>query len=117
MCAGTYLFGAAQVELGRSEYVGQRAEPMEQHGGELYYYDEREEEHEHQTNGLQMQVLFADYDLCVYINVCFYNTVICARRTSSISGTLRLTSDVSATVVMFVLTPIGQSKCSLSLFN
>lgn len=41
----------------------QRAEPMEQHGRELYHDDEREEEHKHQTDGFQMQELLADDDL------------------------------------------------------
>lgn len=48
----THLFIAAKVQVGRSEYVGQGPEPMEQHGGELYDDDEREKEHEHQTDGL-----------------------------------------------------------------
>jgi len=43
--------------------VRQRSEPMEQHGGELNYYDECEKEHEHQTDGFQVQVLFANNEL------------------------------------------------------
>jgi len=50
----THLFVAIQVQVGRGEYVGQRPESMEQHGRKLYHYDEREEEHEHQTDGLQV---------------------------------------------------------------
>lgn len=61
--AVTHLFVATQVEVGRGEYVRQRAEPMEQHGRELYDDDEREEEHKHQTDGFQVQVLLADDDL------------------------------------------------------
>lgn len=34
-----YLFVTAQVQIGRSEYVGQCPEPMKQHGGELDDYD------------------------------------------------------------------------------
>lgn len=69
----THLFVAVQVQVGRGEYVRQRPESMEQHGRELYHYDEREEEHKHQTDGLQVQVLFGDYDLCA--NICDYITL------------------------------------------
>lgn len=57
---------AAQVQIGRSEYMGQRTEPMEQHGSELYDYNKREEEHENQTDGFQVQIFFADYDLWTF---------------------------------------------------
>lgn len=38
-------------------------EAMEQHGHELDDQDEGKEEHEHQTDGLQLQVLLTDEDL------------------------------------------------------
>lgn len=43
--------------------MGQRAEPMAHHGRELDHQDEREEEHKHETDRLQLQVLFGDVDL------------------------------------------------------
>lgn len=55
------LLAAAQVR--RRQNVRNRSETMEHHGGELNDQDQREEEHKHQTDGLQLQVLFADVDL------------------------------------------------------
>ena len=43
--------------------MGQRAEAMEQHGRELDNQDEREEEHKHETDRLQLEVFFRDVDL------------------------------------------------------
>lgn len=41
----------------------QSAETMEQHSGELNYQNEREEEHKHQSDGLQLKVFFSDVNL------------------------------------------------------
>lgn len=43
--------------------MGDGAEAMEQHSHKLNDQDEGKEEHKHQTNGLQLQVLLADEDL------------------------------------------------------
>lgn len=43
--------------------MGQSSKSMEQHGHKLDDQDQREEEHKHQSNGLQLQVLFADVHL------------------------------------------------------
>ena len=58
-----YLVAAAGIELARRHDVRQGAEAMEQHGEELDHQDEREEEHEHQTDGLHLQVLLVDENL------------------------------------------------------
>lgn len=36
---------------------------MEQHGSELNNQDQSEEEHEHQTNRLELKILFCDVNL------------------------------------------------------
>lgn len=59
----THLLVPAKRELGRGQDVRQRAEAMEQHGRKLDDQDEREEEHEHQTDGLQLEVLLGDEHL------------------------------------------------------
>ena len=43
--------------------MGQSSKSMEQHGHKLDDQDQCEEEHKHQSNGLQLQVLFADVHL------------------------------------------------------
>lgn len=43
--------------------MGQGAETMEQHGNELDDQNQTEEEHKHQTDGLELQVLFANQHL------------------------------------------------------
>ena len=37
--------------------------PVEQHGNKLNDNDGKEEEHEHDTNGLKMKILFGNQDL------------------------------------------------------
>lgn len=41
----------------------QRAETMEHHPGELDYQDQREEEHEYQTDGLELQIFLCNVNL------------------------------------------------------
>ena len=43
--------------------MGDGAHAMEQHGDKLDEDDGEEEEHEHDTNGFQVKVLFCDQDL------------------------------------------------------
>lgn len=43
--------------------MGQSSKPMEQHSHKLNYKDKSEEEHKHQSNWLQLQILLADVDL------------------------------------------------------
>lgn len=43
--------------------MGQRAESMEQHRGELYDQYQRKEEDEHETDWLELQVLLRDVHL------------------------------------------------------
>jgi hypothetical protein len=49
-----YLLVAVPVELGGSQDVRNGSKAMEQHGHELDDQDQSKEEHEHQTNGLQL---------------------------------------------------------------
>ena len=53
--------------------MGQRAESMEQHRGELYDQYQRKEEDEHETNRLKLQVLFRD----VYLKIHSWNQTRC----------------------------------------
>ena len=50
-------------DVGGGHDVGNGAEAMEQHRDELDQYDGEEKEDQHDTDGLQMQVLFRDQDL------------------------------------------------------
>lgn len=43
--------------------MGDGSEAMEQHGRELNDQNQGKEEHEDETNGLQLQVLLGDVDL------------------------------------------------------
>lgn len=43
--------------------MGDSAKAMEQHSHKLDNEDEGKEEHKHETDGLQLQVLLADEDL------------------------------------------------------
>lgn len=53
----------------------QGAETMEQHGRELNYQNQGEEEHKHQTDGLQLEVLFRDVHLGRSQRVSFSSSV------------------------------------------
>ena len=55
----------AAVQLRRGQDMGDGAHAMEQHGDELDEDDGEKEEHKHDTDRLQMQVLFRDQDLKV----------------------------------------------------
>lgn len=54
---------AAPVELGCGKDMRQGSETMEQHGSKLDHQDQREEEHEHQTDRFQLEILFRDVHL------------------------------------------------------
>lgn len=43
--------------------MGNRTESMEHHGAELNNQNERKEEHKHQSNWLELQVLFGNVNL------------------------------------------------------
>lgn len=53
----------AEVQFRRGQDVRQGSEAMEQHGRELDDQDEGEEEHKHQTDGLQLQIFLTDVHL------------------------------------------------------
>lgn len=59
----THLLVPAEGQLGGGQDVGQCSEAMEQHGRKLDHQNEREEEHEHQTDGFQLEVLLRDQHL------------------------------------------------------
>lgn len=57
------LLVEAQIEVSRGQDMGQSSKPMEQHGCELDDQNQGEEEHKHQSNRFQLQILFADMNL------------------------------------------------------
>lgn len=61
---------AAKVQFGRRQNMGNRSEPMEHHGAELNDQNQRKEEHEHQSDRFQLQVLLGNVHLCIVVEIC-----------------------------------------------
>lgn len=59
----SYLLVAEEVDFGGRQNVRDGAESVEQHGHELDDQNQREEEHEHQTDRFQLQVFLRDVHL------------------------------------------------------
>lgn len=57
------LLPGEAVEVRRREDMRESSETMEQHGNELDHDDQEEKEDEHDSDGLQVQILLRDDDL------------------------------------------------------
>uniref|UniRef100_A0A2M4D7A2 Putative secreted protein n=1 Tax=Anopheles darlingi TaxID=43151 RepID=A0A2M4D7A2_ANODA len=57
------LLRTVPVEFGRGENLRDRTEAMHQHGHELDHQNDTEEQHKHQTDRFQFQVLPAHHNL------------------------------------------------------
>ena len=85
--------------------MAEGAEPVEQHGAELDQDDGEEKEDQDDANGLQMQVLLGNDDLKKIQKISILEAD---------DSEYRCTCS-SSVMVMFSLTPKGQSICRVSL--
>lgn len=58
-----WLLAASQVEFSRCQNMRNRSETMKQHRSKLDDQNQREEEHKHQTDWLELEIFFCDVNL------------------------------------------------------